>query len=337
MSLQDDILSIEQEALRRIESADSPETLNQLRIDFLGKKGSVTALLKGLGELSIEERKIVGAAANTCRANIEAALETAAAKFTVTKESLLFDPTLPGTAQRVGVMHIVNQTITEISQIFHSMGFEVAKGPDVETDYYNFEALNFPPDHPARDMQDTIFLEGGLLLRTHTTPVQSRELVKRKPPFKIITPGKCFRNEAISTRSHVAFHQVDGFYVDEGVTMADLKGVLQAFCDTFFGEGLKLRFRPSYFPFTEPSAEVDISCFLCMGKGCQVCKHSGWLEILGCGMIDPNVLTIAGYDAEKYTGYAFGMGVERPAMLKYKITDIRHFFNNDIRFLRQFV
>lgn len=336
MSSLDEITRIEQEALRRIASADSPDALNALRIEYLGKKGSVTALLKGLGAMSIEERKQFGAVANQCRTAIEAALETAGSRFAGAKESSDFDPTLPGTAQRVGIMHIVNQTIQEICQIFHGMGFEIAKGPDVETDYYNFEALNFPPDHPARDMQDTIFVEGGLLLRTHTTPVQSRELVKRKPPFKIITPGKCFRNEAVSTRSHVAFHQVDGFYVDEGVTLVDLVGVLEAFCHAYFGEGLKLRFRPSFFPFTEPSAEVDISCFLCKGKGCQVCKHSGWLEILGCGMIDPNVLAKAGYDTEKYTGYAFGMGVERPAMLKHGITDIRHFFNNDVRFLRQF-
>jgi phenylalanyl-tRNA synthetase alpha chain len=216
------------------------------------------------------------------------------------------------------------------------MGFKIERGPDVETDYYNFGALNFPPDHPARDMQDTMFVEGGRVLRTHTTPVQARVLQLQKPPIKAITPGLCFRSEAISSRSHVAFHQVDGFLVDEGVTMADLKGALTAFCKAFFGDKVKAKFRPSYFPFTEPSAEVDISCFLCGGNGCSVCKQSGWLEILGCGMIDPNVLQLAGHDPEKYTGYAFGIGVERPAMLKYGIKDIRLFFNNDTRFLRQF-
>jgi phenylalanyl-tRNA synthetase alpha chain len=216
------------------------------------------------------------------------------------------------------------------------MGFQIALGPHVETDYYNFEALNFQPDHPARDMQDTFFVEGGRLLRTHTTPVQARELEKRKPPIKMITPGRTFRNEAVSTRAHVSFHQVDGFLVDEGITMADLKGCLVAFCRAFFGEGLKLKFRPSYFPFTEPSSEVDVSCFLCKGKGCQLCKYSGWLEILGCGMIHPNVLRMTGHDPEKYTGYAFGIGVERIVMQKYGIHDIRLFFNNNVRFLRQF-
>jgi phenylalanyl-tRNA synthetase alpha chain len=211
-----------------------------------------------------------------------------------------------------------------------------ADGPDIETDYYNFEALNFPPDHPARDMQDTLFVEGGRLLRTHTTPVQARELERRKPPMTILTPGRCFRKEAISTRAHMSFHQVDGFAVGEGISMSDLKGVLVAFCRSFFGDDLKLQFRPSFFPFTEPSAEVDIQCFLCGGAGCQLCKFSGWLEILGCGMIDPRVLEMAKIDSEKYTGYAFGMGVERIAMLKYRINDIRYFFNNDLRFLRQF-
>jgi len=231
----------------------------------------------------------------------------------------------------------VNQVMDEMCAVFYGMGFEIAHGPHIETDHYNFEALNFLPDHPARDMQDTFFVEHGRVLRTHTTPVQPRELEKRRPPVKIIAPGKTFRNEDISTRAHVSFNQVDGFLVDEGVTMADLKGVLVAFCKAFFGPDLKLKFRPSYFPFTEPSAEVDIQCFLCQGKGCQLCKYTGWLEILGCGMIHPNVLRNCNYDAEKYTGYAFGIGVERVAMLKYGINDIRLFFNNNIRFLRQFI
>jgi len=216
------------------------------------------------------------------------------------------------------------------------MGFSIARGPEIETDYYNFEALNFPPDHPARDMQDTFYLEGGLLLRTHTTPVQIRVLEKSKPPVKVITPGRTYRNEAISTRSYCVFHQVDGFLVDEGITMGDMKGVLVGFCRDFFGEDFKLRFRPSFFPFTEPSAEVDISCFLCKGKGCQLCKFEGWLEILGCGMIDPNVMRNVGYDSEKYTGFAFGMGVERTTQLKYRISDVRLLFENDVRFIRQF-
>ncbi len=336
MPLLDEIAQLEREALERIGQADSLDLLNDLRVRYLGKKGGLTAVLKGLGQLAPEERKVVGAAANTAREAIERHLADGMARLETGGLRASLDPTLPGTGQYVGAVHILNQVMNDICRTFYGMGFEIAYGPDVETDYYNFEALNFPPDHPARDMQDTLFVEGGRLLRTHTTPVQARVLEVRKPPIKCITPGRTFRNEAISTRAHVAFHQVDGFLVDEGVTMADLKGALVAFCKAFFGPEVKLIFRPSYFPFTEPSAEVDISCFLCGGKGCQLCKFSGWLEILGCGMIDPNVLDKAGIDSEKYTGYAFGMGVERQALLKYRINDIRLFFNNDIRFLRQF-
>jgi phenylalanyl-tRNA synthetase alpha chain len=329
------------EATERIEAVDSLNALNELKGKYLGKEGEVTSLLKTLKDLPIEERKQFGAAANQARGQLEALVKERRESFSRPRGVSSVDPTLPGTAPCPGVPHIVSQTIDEICDIFLRMGFEIARGPNIETDHYNFAALNFPPDHPARDEQDTYFVEGDRLLRTHTTPVQARELERQKqagaePPIKFITPGICYRNEAISTRSHVAFHQVDGFLVDEKVTMADLRGTLYAFCRAFFGDDVKIKFRPSYFPFTEPSAEVDISCFLCKGEGCRVCKQSGWLEILGCGMIDPNVLTMAGWDAEKYTGYAFGIGVERPAMLKYGINDIRHFFNNDIRFLRQF-
>ncbi|KAA3631553.1 MAG: phenylalanine--tRNA ligase subunit alpha [Calditrichaeota bacterium] len=332
----DDLSKIKENALERISKADSLDLLKDLQVEFLGRKGKITSILKSLKDLPADEKKAVGAEANKTRALLDNLLNEKTEGFSQQKTSSSFDPTLPGTPTQGGVVHIVNQVLTDICDIFHGMGFEIAKGPNVETDYYNFEALNFPPDHPARDMQDTMFVEHDRLLRTHTTPVQSRFLETHKPPIKIITPGICFRNEAISTRSHVAFHQVDGFLVDEGVTLADLKGALVAFCKAFFSEDVKLKFRPSYFPFTEPSAEVDISCFLCKGKGCQICKYAGWLEILGCGMIDPNVLENAGIDSEKYTGYAFGMGVERPALLKYKINDIRLFFNNDTRFLRQF-
>ena len=320
MSLLDEIAQLAHDASERIGKADSLDSLNAVRIHFLGKKGAVTAVLKSLGKLPPDERKQVGAAANKCRVAIEQGLAVAQEQLGGNAKEAGFDPTLPGTGQHVGVPHILNQVMDDICRTFYGMGFEIARGPDVETDYYNFEALNFPPDHPARDMQDTLFVEGGRVLRTHTTPVQARELERREPPIKIITPGRTFRNEAISTRAHVAFHQVDGFLVDEGVTLSDLKGALVAFCKAFFGEGVKLNFRPSFFPFTEPSAEVDVSCFLCAGKGCQLCKYSGWLEILGCGMIDPNVLNKAGIDSERYTGYAFGMGVERIAMLKYKVT-----------------
>ncbi|MBU0984286.1 MAG: phenylalanine--tRNA ligase subunit alpha, partial [candidate division Zixibacteria bacterium] len=302
----------------------------------LGRKGPLAGVLRSLGTLPPEERRSVGAAANQTRTRLEQAFTDAAAQYEEAADRVLFDPTLPGTVPQAGVKHIINQVMDDMCGTFQRMGFESIRGPHVETDYYNFEALNFPPDHPARDMQDTFFVEGDRLLRTHTTPVQARALESRDVPIKVITPGRTFRNEAISTRAHVSFHQIDGFLVDEGVSMADLKGVLVAFCRAFFGDDLKLKFRPSFFPFTEPSAEVDISCFLCRGKGCQLCKYSGWLEILGCGMIHPRVLEITGHDSEKYTGYAFGIGVERVAMLKYKITDIRLFFNNNIRFLKQF-
>lgn len=337
MPLIEDVERVRQEARERIGNAGSLALLEQLRVEYLGRKGAVTAFLRGLKELDPEERKQVGAAANRCRGEIEQYLAEALTRLSAkAKPVRRFDPTLPGTAQRVGAVHIVNQVLKEICDIFYGMGFEIAKGPDVESDYYNFEALNFPPDHPARDEHDTFYVEGGRLLRTHTTPVQARELERCEPPVKIIVPGKCFRNEAVSTRAHVVFHQVDGFLADEGVSLADLKGALWAFCQAFFGKGVKMKFRPNFFPFTEPSAEVDISCFLCGEKGCRLCKHTGWLEVLGCGMIDPAVFEKAGWDSEKYTGYAFGMGVERIAMLRYRIDDIRAFFNNDIRFLRQF-
>jgi len=337
MSPLEEIAQIRQEALERISTADSLASLKESRVRCLGRKGRLTAILKTLKDLPPDQRKQIGAEANRCRVDLEAQFDAAEQKFSATKGHVSIDPTLPGTAQRVGVKHLTTQVIDEICEIFYGMGFEIARGPDVETDFYNFGALNFPPDHPARDMQDTFFIEGGRVLRTHTTPVQARVLEKQKPPIKIITPGRCYRNEAISSRAHVAFYQVDGFLIDEGVTLADLKGCLVAFCKSFFGENVKLKFRPSFFPFTEPSAEVDIECFLCGGDGCSVCKRTGWLEILGCGMIDPAVLETFGHDSEKYTGYAFGMGVERPAMLKYRIDDVRLFFNNDLRFLRQFV
>jgi phenylalanyl-tRNA synthetase alpha chain len=336
MSLLEEVTQLESEALERIGKADSLDALKELQVRYLGRKGPLVALLRQLGKLDPEERKAVGARGNEVRKNLETEFKTAAERFASSGKGSAFDPTLPGTAPQPGTVHIVNQVMGEMCQTFYGMGFQILHGPHVETDYYNFGALNFPPDHPARDMQDTFFVENDRVLRTHTTSVQSRELELRKPPMKILMPGRTFRNEAISTRAHVSFHQVDGFIVDEGVTMADMKGCLVAWCHAFFGEDLKLKFRPSFFPFTEPSAEVDISCFLCKGKGCQLCQQTGWLEILGCGMIDPAVLELAGHDSEKYTGYAFGIGVERVAMLKYKINDIRLFFNNNTRFLRQF-
>ncbi len=336
MSDDKDINDLLTDALSAISKATSPSELEEISIKYLGRKGRITAILRSIKELPVEERKEVGAAANRARVRLEEAIQMAGDRYKTGRIKSDFDPTLPGIAQRIGSLHPLTRVLNQINQSFERMGFEIAKGPVIETDFYNFEMLNFPPDHPARDMQDTFYLEGNRLLRPQTSPVQVRTMEKRKPPVKIIAPGQNFRNEAISSRAYYTFYQVEGFLVDEGVSLADLKGVLVAFCRDFFGEGLKLRFRPSYFPFTEPSAEVDISCFLCGGKGCRVCKQAGWLEILGCGMIDPNVLKNVGYDPEKYTGFAFGMGIERVAMLKYMVDDIRLFYNNDIRFIRQF-
>ncbi len=348
MSGAEQIEKILAEAIAAINSATSQKDLNVISIKYLGRKGELTSILKSLKDYSLEERKAIGAGANKAKSQIDEAVKNALEKFKTISKSTI-DPTLPGISHRVGANHPVITVMNQICESFRGMGFSIARGPEGESDKYHFaanefkealgdfEALNFPKDHPARDMQDTFYVEGkDLLLRTHTTPIQARILEKQKPPIKVVMPGKCFRNEVVTTRAHCVFHQVDGFYVDEGVTMADLKGALVAFCHDFFGEKLKLKLRPSYFPFTEPSAEVDITCFLCGGKGCQLCKYSGWLEILGCGMIDPNVLKYAGHDPEKYTGYAFGIGVERILMLKYSITDIRLLFENDIRFIRQF-
>lgn len=330
-----DILS---QARADLESCQSAQDLESLRVKYLGKKGLVTGVLRGLGDLEPEQRKEVGQRANAVRQEIEGLIEEkkSALGGVAKPGAKLVDYTLPGKRYPTGRLHPINQTFEELIDIFHGMGFEVALGPEIETDHYNFAALNFPPDHPARDMQDTFYLSDDLVMRTHTTPVQVREFEKRKPPVRIIAPGRTYRQEAISARAYCVFHQLDGFYADHDVTFADLKGVLTAFAVTYFGDSVKLRFRPSFFPFTEPSAEVDVTCFLCGGKGCRICKEEGWLEILGCGMIDPNVFKSVGYDPEVYSGYAFGIGIERIAMLKHKIDDIRLFFNNDIRFLNQF-
>jgi phenylalanyl-tRNA synthetase alpha chain len=333
-----DAQSVREEALQAIASVQSKEQLEEINIKYLGRKGKITSVLRSLKDLPPEKRKEIGAAANKVRAEIEQAVKDAADKFKSRQPKTAIDPTLPGKRHRIGAIHPITKTIDDMCRSFRNMGFTIARGPEVETDYYNFEALNFPPDHPARDMQDTFYIEGkDLLLRTHTTSVQARFLENCTPPVKIITPGRTYRHEAITARAYTVFHQVDGFMVGEGVTMADLKAALVAFSRDLFGEGLAFRMRPSYFPFTEPSAEVDITCFLCGGKGCRICKYIGWLEILGCGMIDPNVLECAGIDPEKYTGHAFGIGVERVAMLKYGIQDIRLFYENDIRFTRQFI
>jgi len=337
MSLIAKLEQIHKNARAAVADATSLESVDQVRVRFLGRKGEITAILRGLKDLSVKERKTIGGQANKIKSDLEMLLGQKKDELEGKQKSTTrIDHTLPGRPYYCGHKHIITQAMDEICGIFQRMGFEIADGPEIETDYYNFGALNFPEDHPARDEQDTFFVEGGLLLRTHTSPVQIREFEKRTPPVKILCPGRVFRNEAVNARSYCVFHQVEGFLVDTNVTFADMKGALLSFCYEYFGKDVKLRFRPSFFPFTEPSAEVDISCFLCGGKGCSVCKHEGWLEILGCGMIDPNVLACVNYDSEKYSGYAFGIGVERPALLRYRINDIRLLFENDIRFIRQF-
>jgi phenylalanyl-tRNA synthetase alpha chain len=334
-----ELKALEASALPAIDGAGDAEALEQIRIRILGRKGELTEILRGLGALPPEIRREVGQQANALKVRIEAALE---ARQQALRAALLddlavreaIDITLPGRPIQRGSLHPITATLYEIVEIFQRLGFSVAEGPEVELDYYNFEALNIPKDHPARDMQDTFYITDDVVLRTHTSPVQIRVMEAQPPPVKIVAPGRVYRRDADPTHSPM-FHQVEGLLVDYGVSFADLKATLQAFVDQFFGAGTRLRFRPSYFPFTEPSAEVDIGCVMCSGAGCRVCKGSGYLEILGAGMVDPEVFRGVGYDPE-ITGFAFGMGVERIAMLRYGIDDIRLFFENDLRFLQQF-
>lgn len=340
MGLKDQIESLEKEALELIKKAENLEKLNSLRVEYLGKKGKLKNILKTLGKLSPEERKEIGRLANRIKQQLEDLIRE---KEKQLKEKALeeqlkkdrIDITLPSAWVEAGSSHPVVSTLVEISNIFISMGFSVAEGPEVEKEEYNFDMLNIPKDHPARDMQDTFFLNNGYLLRTHTSPVQIRTMLTQKPPIAVIAPGRVYRKDADPTHSPM-FHQIEGLLVDTDVTFTDLKGILKIFLESVFGKDVGIRFRPSYFPFTEPSAEVDISCSVCGGKGCRVCKGTGWLEILGCGMVDPNVFQAVGIDPEKYTGFAFGLGIERIAMLKYRINDIRLLFENDMRFNHQF-
>lgn len=333
-----EIENIKSDFSHEISKASDAAELEQIRIKYLSRNGIVTKLFEELKYASPEDKPTFGKLLNTLRSQVTDLFnqKKSEVELNKTSDSSEIDLSLPGKKVKLGSKHILTQTLFEIKSIFKGLGFSVYDGPELESDYYNFEALNFPPDHPARDMQDTFFVSDNFLLRTHTTPVQIRIMENEQPPIRAIMPGRVYRNEAISSRSYCMFHQVDGIYVDTDVSFAELKGTLVAFAEQFYGEGLKYRFRPSFFPFTEPSAEMDITCYICKGKGCRVCKQSGWLEILGCGMVDPNVFKHVNYDTEKYTGYAFGMGIERIAMLKYGIDDIRIFFENDLRFLKQF-
>ena len=335
------LAELESQAKQAIEGASDLQALDQVRVHYLGKKGVLTDQLKQLGKLSAEERPKAGQAINLSKRVVQQAIEVRkqALQSAVLNEQLekeTVDVTLPGRGQKTGGLHPVTRTLQRIEKLFASMGFEVAEGPEIEDDYHNFEALNIPAHHPARAMHDTFYIDAHHVLRTHTSPVQIRVMENRKPPLRIIAPGRVYRCDSDLTHTPM-FHQVEGLLVDEKVSFADLKGLLDEFLKHFFErDNLAVRFRPSYFPFTEPSAEVDIECVMCEGKGCRVCSHSGWLEILGCGMVHPNVFGHAGIDNEQYTGLAFGMGVERLAMLKYGVDDLRLFFENDLRFLRQF-
>lgn len=339
--MQAQLNKILEEAKAQLAQAKDLAQTDEIRVRFLGKKGELTQILRGMGSLSPEERKETGLMANKVRSQIEEMLEE---KFEAVKKAAKeaqfrlekVDVTEPGKAPKLGVKHPLTRTMEEISQVFMNMGFSIVEGPEVETVFNNFDALNAGPNHPARDMTDTFYITEDILLRTQTSPVQVRTLMKQKPPIKVISPGRCFRCDTPDATHSPMFHQIEGLVVDEGITMADLKGTLDSFAKQLFGPETKTKFRPHHFPFTEPSAEVDVSCFKCGGKGCRVCKGSGWIEILGCGMVHPNVLKVGGLDTEKYTGFAFGMGVERVAMLKYGVDDIRLFYENDMRFIEQF-
>lgn len=335
--LNEKIKSIESQLISAESAISTAEDLEKYRIEFLSRKGKISALYDDLKSVPNEQKPVVGQQINKIKKKAEEVLETLTARIasSSTKKEFI-DLTLPGRMFPKGTIHPITQTIEQMKSIFVSMGFGIAYGPEIEDDYHNFEALNFATNHPARDMQDTFFIKEDVVLRTHTTPVQIRVMKSQKPPIRVIMPGRVYRNEAISARSNYFFHQVDGLYVNEKVTFAELKGTLITFAKSFYGSNIKYRFRPSYFPFTEPSLEMDITCFLCSGKGCRICKHTGWLEVLGAGMVHPNVFRNCGYDPEKVSGFAFGMGVDRISLLRYGVDDIRTFFENDIRFLNQF-
>ncbi len=337
----DEIQKLKEEATASLTGLRTQEDTENFRLQFLSRKGSVAQLFEKLRDVPKEDKPAIGKSLNELRTFLESEFESAQKKIAGEKraDTGSIDLSIPGRKRYIGRRHPLTKTAEEIKRIFTCIGFGIADGPEIEDDYHNFEALNFPPDHPARDMQDTFFVKadaGKYVLRTHTSGVQIRVMENNKPPVRVIMPGRVYRNEAISARSYCLFHQVEGLYVDKNVSLAELKGTVAYFAKEFFNAEAKLRFRPSFFPFTEPSAEVDVNCFLCGGKGCRICKYSGWLEIMGCGMVDPNVFKYVRYDPNEVSGYAFGMGIERLALLRYGIDDIRLFFENDLRFLNQF-
>jgi len=326
------------EARQALAEADTPQDVERARVHYLGRKGVVAGLLASIPRLSAAQRPAAGRAANQLKADLTGLLEEATRRVSERQQSVAvtFDPTLPGRRPPLGHVHPISQTVHEITDILRTLGFVTAEGPEVELERYNFEALNIPPDHPSRDDFDTFYVTDRMLLRSQTSTVQIRTMELIEPPFRIIAPGRCFRPDTEDARHTSMFHQVEGLMVDEGVSFGDLKAVLHIFAGDLFGGNVEVRFRPSFFPFTEPSAEVDCTCPACRGEGCRTCSYSGWLELGGAGMVDPNVFEAVGYDAERYTGFAFGIGIERIAMVKYGINDIRLFYQGDVRFLRQF-
>ncbi|MGN1159138.1 MAG: phenylalanine--tRNA ligase subunit alpha [Lachnospiraceae bacterium] len=339
--MKDKLAQIKAQALAQIQESDALEKLNEVRVNFLGKKGELTSVLKSMKDVAPEDRPKVGQMVNETREEIERVLEEAKAKMeaklreaVMAKETI--DVTLPAKKNNVGHRHPNTIALDEVERIFVGMGYEVVEGPEVEYDYYNFEALNIPADHPAKDEQDTFYVNGDILLRTQTSPVQVRQMEKGKLPIRMIAPGRVFRSDEVDATHSPSFHQIEGMVVDKNITFADLKGTLAQFAREMFGEDTKVKFRPHHFPFTEPSAEMDMSCFKCGGKGCRFCKGSGWIEILGCGMVHPKVLKMSGIDPEVYSGFAFGIGLERITLLKYEIDDMRLLYENDVRFLKQF-
>lgn len=339
--MKEQLFNIKQLALSDVMEAVDSQGLEEIRVKYLGKKGELTLILRSMGKLSAEERPAMGKLANEVREEIESAIDEAK-KVIKGKEKNLklqnetIDITMPGKMTEIGNLHPLTKVLEEIKEIFMGMGFSIAEGPEVELDYYNFEALNIPKNHPARDEQDTFYISEGVVLRTQTSPVQIRVMEKSKPPIRIIAPGRVYRSDTADATHSPMFHQIEGLVIDKGITMGDLKGTLDTFAKRFFGDKTRTKLRPHHFPFTEPSAEVDASCFACDGAGCRICKGSGWIEILGCGMVHPDVLRMGGIDPEVYSGFAFGMGLERIVMQKYGIDDIRLFYENDVRFLNQF-
>lgn len=339
--MQEKLLAIKEAAFNEISAAENSGTLEEIRVKYLGKKGELTTILRGMGALSPEERPVVGKLVNEAKSEVEAKLEEAVREIKEREKntklaSEVIDISLPGKRKVIGKRHPLDLTLESMKEIFISMGFTVEDGPEVELDHYNFEALNIPKDHPARSEQDTFYINDNIVLRTQTSPIQIRTMENQEPPIKMISPGKVYRSDAVDATHSPIFYQMEGLVIDKGVTFADLKGTLELFAKKMFGDKVVTKFRPHHFPFTEPSAEMDATCFVCEGKGCRVCKGSGWIEILGCGMVHPNVLRNCGIDPEVYSGFAFGFGVDRMVMLKYGIDDIRALYESDMRFLNQF-